>query len=98
VGQWFLRSPGDTIPGVRGWFRAALRQSGYNDIESWDKRARNAKTQHGYRYGYFDYRNAPPSSSAFRIGDVYPIGSAFDGDCDIGVGQALAGLDDHRQR
>jgi hypothetical protein len=43
----------------KGQLQAELRLSGYGTIESWDKRPRNAKTRHGYRYGYFDYRNAP---------------------------------------
>jgi hypothetical protein len=43
----------------RGALQAAMRQLGYRHITSWDKRQRNAKTRRGYRYGWFDYRNAP---------------------------------------
>ena len=43
----------------KGYLQAELRQSGYRNITSWDKRPRNAKTRHGYHYGHFDYRSAP---------------------------------------
>lgn len=43
----------------KGQLQAALRQTGYRSIVSWDKRPRNAKTRHGYHYGLFDYRSAP---------------------------------------
>ncbi len=43
----------------KGQLQAALRQVGYRKVESWDKRPRNAKNRYGYRYGYFDYQNAP---------------------------------------
>jgi hypothetical protein len=43
----------------KGQLQAILRQSGYRDIVSWDKRHRNAKTRRGYHYGHFDYRSAP---------------------------------------
>jgi hypothetical protein len=42
-----------------GALQAALRQKGFRNVVSWDKRKRNAKTRAGYRYGYFNYENAP---------------------------------------
>jgi hypothetical protein len=43
----------------KGLLQAALRQRGYRNIVSWDKRKRNAGGRKSYRYGYFDCRNAP---------------------------------------
>lgn len=39
----------------KGYLQSALRQLGYKNITSWDKRKRNAKNRKGFRYGYFDW-------------------------------------------
>jgi hypothetical protein len=41
-----------------GQLQAELRQRGFEHIESWDTRHRNAKNRRGYRFGRFDYRSA----------------------------------------
>lgn len=40
----------------KGYLQAALRQRGFQEIISWDKRKKNASNRKGYRYGYFDWR------------------------------------------
>lgn len=41
----------------KGHLQAALRELGFKNIVSWDKRKKNASNRRGgYRYGYFDYR------------------------------------------
>lgn len=40
----------------KGYLQAALRQRGFKNIISWDKRKKNSSNRRGYRYGYFDYR------------------------------------------
>lgn len=55
-------APGSTIvdvAGGSGGLRSALHHRGYSDIDSWDKRHRNARGRKGYVYGLFDWRNAP---------------------------------------
>lgn len=47
------------IAGGKGYLQAALRQIGYKDVTSWDKRKRYAASRKGYRYGYFEWENAP---------------------------------------
>ena len=39
----------------KGYLQASLRQIGFKNITSWDKRKKNAKNRKGYRYGYFKY-------------------------------------------
>lgn len=43
----------------KGYLQAALRQHGFENIVSWDKRPRNGKPRRCYRYGYFDWKSAP---------------------------------------
>jgi len=43
----------------KGALQAALRQLGYCNVTSWDKRKRNASPRRNYHYGYFDYKNTP---------------------------------------
>lgn len=45
---------GDIASG-KGYLQAALRQRGYRNITSWDKRNKNAKNRNGYRWGYFKW-------------------------------------------
>lgn len=47
------------VAGGSGGLRAALHQRGFRDVDSWDKRHRNARGKKGYIYGLFDWRNAP---------------------------------------
>jgi len=39
----------------KGYLQAAMRQRGFKNITSWDKRKKNASNRRGYRYGYFTY-------------------------------------------
>lgn len=43
----------------KGYLQAALRQLGYSDVTSWDKRRKNASNRRGYRYGLFQWDKAP---------------------------------------
>lgn len=47
------------VAGGGGGLRAALHQRGFHNVDSWDKRHRNARGRKGYIYGLFDWRNAP---------------------------------------
>lgn len=52
------------IAGGKGYLQFALREMGYKEIETWDKRGRNKKTniKKGaikQRYQYFNYQTAP---------------------------------------
>ena len=47
------------VAGGKGYLQAAMRQLGYKHVVSWDKRKRCASGRNGYRYGWFDHRNAP---------------------------------------
>lgn len=44
------------VAGGKGYLQAALRQLGYTDITSWDKRHKYAANRKGYRYGYFNWQ------------------------------------------
>lgn len=54
-----LAAPVADVASGCGKLQAELRRRGYLEIESWDRRPRNAKNRRGYRYGRFDYRSAP---------------------------------------
>jgi hypothetical protein len=45
----------------KGYLQGALRQRGFRDVESWDKRPRLAKVRANMkgRYGYFNSQTAP---------------------------------------
>lgn len=43
----------------KGYLQASLRERGFRNVESWDRRRRMAKARPMYRYGYFDHRSAP---------------------------------------
>jgi len=43
------------VAGGKGYLQAAMRQLGYKNIVSWDKRKKYASNRRGYRYGYFFY-------------------------------------------
>lgn len=47
------------VAGGKGHLQAALRQLGFSDVTSWDRRPRYAGNRRGYRYGYFDHSTAP---------------------------------------
>lgn len=49
------------VAGGKGYLQAALRQLGYTQVTSWDKRNKyaNSSIKRSYRYGYFDYKTAP---------------------------------------
>lgn len=47
------------VAGGKGYLQAAMRQNGYERVVSWDRRPRYATRRSGYRYGWFDHRNAP---------------------------------------
>ena len=47
------------IAGGKGYLQAALRQRGFPNITSWDKRKKMAANRKGYRYGFFDFQTAP---------------------------------------
>ena len=47
------------VAGGKGYLQAALRELGYRDVVSWDRRKRCATGRAGYRYGWFDHRSAP---------------------------------------
>ena len=48
------------IAGGKGYLQAALRQAGYTQVTSWDKRPKYANSRRRlYRYGYFDWQRAP---------------------------------------
>jgi hypothetical protein len=47
------------IASGNGKLHGALKHRGFSNITSWDKRKRNAGPRHMFKYGYFDYRNAP---------------------------------------
>lgn len=46
----------------KGYLQIALRERGFNSIESWDKRSkkqRRVNNKQNWRYQWFDYRSAP---------------------------------------
>ena len=43
------------VAGGKGHLQAALRQRGYKNVTSWDKRKRTASNRQGHRYGYFSH-------------------------------------------
>ncbi|MDO8683951.1 MAG: hypothetical protein Q7N50_10775 [Armatimonadota bacterium] len=47
------------VAGGKGGLMAALYRRQYRNVESWDKRHKNAQGRRGYQYGYFDWRSAP---------------------------------------
>jgi hypothetical protein len=40
----------------KGYLQAAMRQRGFTNIISWDKRKKTASNRKGYRYGYFNWQ------------------------------------------
>lgn len=55
-----LRSaPIADVAGGKGYLQMALRQRGWSDITSWDKRKGYSKGRTGYRYGHFNHLFAP---------------------------------------
>lgn len=40
----------------KGYLQAALRQRGFSNITSWDKRKKNGKNRKGHRYGWFNWK------------------------------------------
>ncbi len=49
------------VAGGKGYLQASMRQLGFSQIETWDKRLAMTRKVHrrGYRFGYFDYKTAP---------------------------------------
>lgn len=47
------------VAGGKGQLQAALRQLGFRDVTSWDKRPRYARGRRGYHYGYFHHQGMP---------------------------------------
>jgi hypothetical protein len=49
------------VAGGKGYLQAALRQKGFKQIETWDKRLATARKVHrnGYRFDYFNWKTAP---------------------------------------
>jgi hypothetical protein len=43
------------VAGGKGYLQAALRQRGYRNVTSWDKRKKYASNTRGYRYGWFTH-------------------------------------------
>lgn len=47
------------VAGGKGYLQAAMRQLGYDNVTSWDKRKKYASNRRGYRYGWFEWDTAP---------------------------------------
>jgi hypothetical protein len=47
------------VAGGKGYLQSALRQLGFRNITSWDKRPKNASNRTGYRWGFFNYKTDP---------------------------------------
>ena len=47
------------VAGGKGHLQAALRELGFSDVTSWDRVKKYAGNRRGYRWGLFDYREAP---------------------------------------